>query len=80
MPMELFFSILWMSLTLARNVMSLKSGFLANSLSAFVTLAGWWSAGLKYLTKHHLKYSLSSIFWISINSFLRWSNSFGNLI
>ena len=55
--------------------MSLKSSFLAKSLSAFVILAGWWFAGFKYLTVLHLKHSLSSIFLILINPFLRWSNS-----
>ena len=48
--------------------------------SAFVTFAGWWSAGFMYMTKLHLKRSLSSIFWILINDFLAWSNSFSNLI
>ena len=60
--------------------MFLKSSFLANSLSAFVILLGLGSSGFKYLTKHHLKHSLSSIFWILINPFFAWSNSLGNLI
>ena len=45
MPMEFFISILRMSLTLTGNFMSLKSSFLAKSLSAFVILFGLWSAG-----------------------------------
>ena len=36
MATELFFSILWMSLALTGNFMSLKSSFLVISLSAFV--------------------------------------------
>ena len=55
---------MWISLILTENELSLKLSFLANSLSAFVILAGEWSTGSKYLTKHHLKYSLSVIFWI----------------
>ena len=78
--MEFFFSILWMSLILTGNLMSLKSSLFAKSLSAFVVLIWLWSAGFKYQTKHHLKQSLSSIFWILLNPFLGWSNSFGNLI
>ena len=58
----IFFSILCISLTLTGNFMSLKSRLLAKALSAFVILAGLQSAGFKYLTKHHLKDSLSSIF------------------
>ena len=51
-----------------------------NSLSAFVILFGLWSAGCKYLTKHHSKHLLSSIVWILIKSVLGWFNSFGNSI
>ena len=79
MPMEFFSSILWRSLIVTANF-SLKSSSFAKYLPAFVILAGWWSAGCKYLTKHHLKDSLSSIFWILIKPFLGWSAAFGNLI
>ena len=76
MVIKFFFSILCISLTFTGNFMSLKSRFLGKSLSAFVIIAEWWSEGCKYLTKHHLKHSLLSKFWI----YLGWSNSFGNLI
>ena len=56
------------------------SNILAKYLSAYIILAGGWSAGFKYLTKHHLKHSLSSIFSVLINPFRGWSNSFGNLV
>ena len=75
MYIEFFFSILRMSLVFTGNFMFLKSSLFAKSLSAFVILAGF-----KYLTKHHLNHSLSSVFLILINPFLGWSNSFGNLI
>ena len=42
--------------------MSLKLRFLAKSLSTLVIIAGIQSAGFKYMTKHHLNHSLSSIF------------------
>ena len=32
--------------------MSLKSSFLARSLSCFLIIAALWSAGFKYLAKH----------------------------
>ena len=60
--------------------MSLKSTLFAKSLSAFAILTGLWSAGFKCLTKQNLNHSLSSVFWILINPFLEWSNSFGDLI
>ena len=69
-----------MSLTLTRKFMSLKQSFLARSLSIFIIPAGWWSAGFNYLTKNHLKDSLSLVLWILIKPFLGWSNSFSNLI
>ena len=75
-----FFSILWMSLILTGNFMSLKSSLFAKSLSDFVVLFGLWSAGFKHLTKHHLKHSKASIFWILINPFPGRSNSLGNFI
>ena len=68
------------SLTLIGNFMSLMSSFLAKSLSAFVIFPGLRATGCRYLTKHHLKHSLSSILGILIKPFLGWSNSFGNLI
>ena len=46
----------------------------------YVILADRWFAGLKYLTKHHLKHSLWSIFLILINPFLGKFNSCGNFI
>ena len=52
----------------------------SKSLSAFVIRADRWSSGFKYQTKHHLKYSLSSILLILINFFLGPSNYFGNLL
>ena len=82
MAKEFFFSILWISLILTGNVMTLKSGSFSKSLLAFVILAWWWSAGYKYLTKHHLKHlsssSSSSIFSILIKPFLGSSKSIGN--
>ena len=51
-----------MSLVFTGNFMSLKSIFLVKSLSTFVIPAGLQSAGFKYLTKHYLKQSLSSMF------------------
>ena len=78
--MEFFFTIVWMSQILTGNFMSLKSSVLANSLSAFVILAGLWSAGFKYLTILYLKHSLSPIFWMLIRPFLGWSNSIGSLM
>ena len=42
--------------------MSLKSRFVAKSLSDFVFIARLRSTGFKYLTKLHLKHSLSSLF------------------
>ena len=80
MPIEFFFSTLQMSLDFTGNYISLKSRFLVKYLSAFIILAGLRSAGFKYLIKHHLKHSLSSVFGILINPFLGWSNSFCNLI
>ena len=76
MSLELFFSILWMFLIFTGKRMSFKSVFLANSLSVSVILAGLRSGRFKYLTVLLLKHSLSSIFWILINHFLGWSNSF----
>ena len=60
MSMEIFFSILRMSLVLTGKIMSLKSSLFAKFLSAFVIFLGLWSAGaeFKYLTKQHLKHSL----------------------
>ena len=46
-----------MSLILTGIFISLKSNSLAKSVSAFVILAGCYTAGCKYLTKH-LKHSL----------------------
>ena len=61
--------------------MPLESSSLANFLSAFVILIGIQSAVFKYLTKIHLKHSLSSTFLkILINPYLEWCNSFGNFI
>ena len=69
-----------MPLTLTGSFMSLKASFLAKSLSAFVIFLGLWSTACKYLTKDHLKDSLTSIFWILISLFLGWFNSSGNSI
>ena len=44
------------------NFMSLKVSCFTNSFSTFLIFAGFLFIGLKYLTKHHLKHSLSS-FW-----------------
>ena len=52
MPIEL--SILWMSLNLTGNFMSLKSSLFSKSLSAFLIILGLPSAGFKNLTKHYL--------------------------
>ena len=62
MLMEFLLSILQVSLIFTGNCMSLKSRFLANSLSAFVIPSGLRSAGFIYLTILHLKHLLSSIF------------------
>ena len=75
-----FFSILWTSLILTENVTFFKSNLFVKSLSIFVIFLRLWSVGLTHLTKHHLKHSLSSVFWILIKAFLGWSNSSGNLI
>ena len=56
MAIELFFSILWMSLILTGYFISLKSNSLEKSLLAFVIIAEWWSALYRYLTKHHSKH------------------------
>ena len=61
-----------MSQIFTGNFMFLKSSFLI--------LPGSRSTGFKYLSKHYLKHSISSIFWILINHFLGWSNLFGNLM
>ena len=60
--MKFFFSILRISVTLTGNFTSLKSSFLAISLSAFVNLLGLWSTECKYQTIHHLKHPLSLTF------------------
>ena len=78
--MEFFFSILCTSLTLSGNFMPLESNFLAKSQSNFMILLGLWHAGCKYLTKHQLKHSLSSLFLILINPFLGWSDFFDNFM
>ena len=67
--MDFFISILWMPLVFTGNFMSLQSSLFEKSLSAFVILAGSWSAGFKYVTKHYLRHSLSSKYWILINRF-----------
>ena len=77
---EFLFSMFWMSLIFIGHFMSLKSSLFAKYLSAFVSLAGLWSAGCKYQSKYHLKQSLSSLFWILTKPFLGFSNSFGSLI
>ena len=80
MPIEFFFSILWISLDFTESFISLKSSLFGKTSSAFVILFGWYSPGFRYRTKHYLKHSLPSIFWILIKPFLGWSNSFGNFI
>ena len=50
------------SFTFTGNSMFLKSSFLVNCLSAFVSPAGLRSAEFKYLIILHLKHSLSSLF------------------
>ena len=67
---KILFSIERTSLILTENVMSLKSSFLVKFLSAFLIIAARWPARYKYLTKHHLNHSLTSIFWILIKPFL----------
>ena len=42
------------------NVFKIK--FFYKSISTFVIVAGLQSAGCKYLSKHHLKHSVLSIF------------------
>ena len=51
-----FFLIFCISLTLTGNFMTLKLNFSVKSLSAYVILGGWWSAGCRYLTQFHLKH------------------------
>ena len=80
MAIEFFFSILWISLILTENFMYSKSNSSSNSLSIFLILAGWQSAGCKYLTKHHLKHWSLSKFWVITKPFFGWSNLFGNWI
>ena len=77
---RIIFFYFMLSLSLTGNFMCLKSSFFAKSLSAFVIILWLWSVGFKYMTKPHLKHSLSSIFWILINRFLGGFNSFSNLI
>ena len=62
MLMEIFFSIFSMPLGFTGIFMSLKPSLFAKSSSAFAILLGLCSAGFKYLTKHHLKHSLSPVF------------------
>ena len=69
MPIQFFFSISWISLILTWDFV-FKSSSLAESLSTFLALAGWWSARYKHTIRHQLKHLLSSIFWILIKSFL----------
>ena len=76
----IFLPILWIILNLTVNFISLKSSLLPKLLSAFVITHRLPSAGDKYPTKHNLKHSLLSIFWISMNPFSAWFKSFGNLI
>ena len=51
-----------MFLVLTENFMRLKPSFLAKSLSTVAGTAGLRFMGFKYLTKHPLKHSLSSLF------------------
>ena len=64
MSMEIFFLISRKFLVFTGNfqIKSSKSIFLTKSLSASLILAQLQSAGFKYMTKHHLKHSLSSVF------------------
>ena len=47
-----------------------KIKIFAKSFSAFVIFLGLWPAKCKYLMKHHLKHSLSWIYWILIKLFV----------
>ena len=63
MAIEFFFCYDFVNASnLSGNFLSLKSSSFLRYLSAFVILAGWWSAGCENLTVHHLKHSLSLIF------------------
>ena len=62
MPMKIFFSRKFLVFTGDFQIKSLKSIFLTKSLSDYLILAGLQSAGFKYMAKHHLKHSLSSVF------------------
>ena len=75
-------SILWMSLvcSLYSRFYGFDINLFAKSLSHFVILLKFWSAGFKCLIKHHLKHSLSSLFWILMKPFCGCSFSFGNLM
>ena len=50
------------SLALTGNFMSLKSSFLAKSMTKILTLGKYLSTGCKYLTKDHFKHSVRSVF------------------
>lgn len=71
---------LWISLILTGILMDSKPNSSSNKLPLFLILAGWWSAGSKYLTKHHVKHSLLSKFSILIKHFFGNSNSSGAYI
>ena len=55
-PIEFYFSILWMSLAFTGIFMSLKSSLLEKYFSAFVNLAGLRSSACNYLSKQLLRY------------------------
>ena len=79
MPIQFFFSISWISLILTWDFV-FKSSSLAESLSTFLALAGWWSARYKHTIRHQLKHSFI-IDILNINQvFFGWFDSFGNLI
>ena len=52
----------------------------AKYLLVFLILASWWSAGFKYLAKHHPMHSLSPKILTLINPFLGWYSSLSNFI
>ena len=65
MWIKFFLSSLWVSLIL-RKIYVFKIMFSCKTQFSFLTLAAWWSTGYKYLTKHHLNYSLPIMIWTNV--------------
>ena len=65
----IIFSISWISLILVGNILPITGVFLAKLCQLFISPAELWSVWCEYLIKHHLKHSLSLMFWILVKSF-----------